>query len=122
MEDSTGSKQRKSAEIRLSGREASSGSVGHTAVYGPWGLIVQGPLDPNAEGILYADIDLEDALIPKLRHDVAGSYNRFDVMTVLANRAPHQAVQASDAIDEEETPDTAVYLGARSIRQSSPRS
>jgi predicted amidohydrolase len=71
----------------------SSGSVGHTAVYGPWGLIVQGPLEPNAEGILYADINLEDALIPKLRHDVGGSYNRFDVMTVLANRAPHQAVR-----------------------------
>ncbi len=93
----------------------SSGSVGHTAVYGPLGLLVKGPLDPNVEGILYADIDLEDALIPKLRHDIGGSYNRFDVMTVRANRAAHQSVretaeappqpEASGAIDKE-TPAT----------------
>lgn len=71
----------------------STGSVGHTAVYGPWGLPVAGPLEPDVEGILYADIDLEDALMPKLRHDIGGSYNRFDIMRVLVNRAPHESVQ-----------------------------
>ena len=71
----------------------SSGSVGHTAVYGPWGLPVAGPLEPGVEGILYADIDLEDALMPKLRHDIGGSYNRFDIMRVLINRAPHESVR-----------------------------
>jgi nitrilase len=70
----------------------STGSVGHTAVYGPWGLPVAGPLEPGVEDILYADIDLEDALLPKLRHDIGGSYNRFDIMRVLVNRAPHEAV------------------------------
>lgn len=70
----------------------SSGTVGHTAVYGPWGLPVAGPLDPDVEGILYADIDLEDALLPKLRHDIGGSYNRFDIMQVSVNRSPHRAV------------------------------
>lgn len=107
----------------------SSGSVGHTAVYGPWGLVVQGPLDPSVEGILYADIDLDDALLPKLRHDVGGSYNRFDVMTVLANRAAHQSVRETagappaaqtGAIDEEETPDTASrrrVVGVRSLKK-----
>ncbi len=88
----------------------SSGSVGHTAVYGPLGVIVQGPLDPNVEGILYADINLEDALLPKLRHDVGGSYNRFDVMRVLVNRSPHQSVRdaagENDAVEEHETPAT----------------
>ncbi len=75
----------------------SSGTVGHTAIYGPWGLIVAGPLEPGAEGILYADIDLEDALLPKLRHDIGGGYNRFDIMRVTVDRAPHQSLhQASE--------------------------
>lgn len=84
----------------------SSGSVGHTAVYGPLGLIVAGPLEQGVEGILYADIDLEDTLMPKLRHDIGGSYNRFDILRVLINRAPHDslrdttgaALQATDRI------------------------
>lgn len=71
----------------------SSGTVGHTAVYRPWGLIVAGPLEAEAEGILYADVNLDDALLPKLRHDIGGSYNRFDIMRVLVNRAPHQALR-----------------------------
>ncbi len=71
----------------------SSGSVGHTAVYGPWGLPVAGPLDPKVEGILYADIDLDEALLPKLRHDIGGSYNRFDVMEVVARRFRHQGIR-----------------------------
>jgi nitrilase len=70
----------------------SSGTVGHTAVYGPLGLPVAGPLDPDTEGILYADIDLEDALLPKLRHDVGGGYNRFDIMQVTVRRRPHRAL------------------------------
>jgi len=76
----------------------SSGSVGHTAVYGPWGLPVAGPLEPNTEGILYADIDLEETLLPKLRHDIGGSYNRFDIMRVLMNRTQYQSVQ--DVIED----------------------
>ncbi|HEY9460544.1 MAG TPA: carbon-nitrogen hydrolase family protein [Paralcaligenes sp.] len=73
----------------------SSGSVGHTAVYGPWGLPVAGPMEAGIEGILYADIDLEDALLPKLRHDIGGGYNRFDIMRVLVNRNPHRSLQDS---------------------------
>ena len=70
-----------------------SGTVGHTAVYGPWGLIVAGPLEAGVEGILYADVNLEDALLPKLRHDVGGGYNRFDIMRLTVNRAPHQSLR-----------------------------
>jgi aliphatic nitrilase len=70
----------------------STGSVGHTAVYGPWGLPVAGPLEQGVEGILYADIDLDDILLPKLRHDVAGSYNRFDIMSVRLIRGAQQGV------------------------------
>jgi hypothetical protein len=38
---------------------------------------------------------LEDALLPKLRHDIGGSYNRFDIMRVLVNRTPHRSLQDS---------------------------
>ena len=79
----------------------SSGTVGHTAVYGPWGLPVAGPLEPGVEGILYADIDLEDALLPKLRHDIGGGYNRFDIMQVTVRRRPHRALHPID--DEPQT-------------------
>ena len=81
----------------------STGSVGHTAVYGPWGLPVAGPLEPDVEGILYADIDLEDALMPKLRHDIGGSYNRFDIMRVLVNRAPHESFQDAIGVPQQAT-------------------
>jgi aliphatic nitrilase len=71
----------------------STGSVGLSAIYGPWGLPVAGPLEASAEGILYADINLEDALLPKLRHDIGGGYNRFDVMRVFVDRTPHQSLR-----------------------------
>ena len=81
----------------------SGGGVSHTAIYGPWGLPVAGPLEPHLESILYADINLEDMILPKLRHDVAGSYNRFDIMSVRLNRAAQQAVQEGpgDALPQE---------------------
>ena len=71
----------------------SSGTVGHTAIYGPTGYLIAGPVAQGVEEILYADIDLEDALLPKLRHDIAGSYNRFDVMQLTINRTPHKSLQ-----------------------------
>lgn len=74
----------------------SSGSVGHTAVYGPYGLPIAGPLKPDVEDILYADVNLEEALLPKLRHDIGGSYNRFDIMQVVINRSPHRSVREVD--------------------------
>ena len=70
----------------------SSGTHGHTAIYGPTGYIIAGPMEGDVEGILYADIDLEDAILPKLRHDIAGSYNRFDIMQLTVTRSRHRAV------------------------------
>jgi nitrilase len=49
-----------------------------TAVVGPTGEILAGPLG-DEEGIVYADVDIEDTVEPKLMHDVVGQYNRFDV-------------------------------------------
>ena len=41
----------------------------------------------SEEGIVYADIDLDDCIVPKQFHDVVGYYNRFDVFTLQVNRA-----------------------------------
>lgn len=76
-----------------------SGDNCHTAVYGPKGVPINGPLKPGDEGILYANVNLEDIIIPKLRHDIAtSSYNRFDIMSLRLRRYPLQPVH----IEEEE--------------------
>lgn len=49
-----------------------------TAIVGPTGEILAGPLG-DEEGIVYADINLEETVEPKLMHDVVGQYNRFDI-------------------------------------------
>ena len=36
----------------------------------------------GGEGILYADVDLESIIIPKINMDFGGHYNRFDVFEV----------------------------------------
>lgn len=79
-----------------------SGNSCHTAVYGPKGLPISGPLEPGYEGILYADVNLEDIIIPKLRHDVATSnYNRFDIISLQLQRHPLQPVHTEEARDQE---------------------
>jgi len=49
-----------------------------TAVVGPQGEIRAGPLG-DEEGIVYADVSVDETVEPKLMHDVVGQYNRFDV-------------------------------------------
>lgn len=86
----------------------STGSVGHTAIYGPHGLPIAGPMDPGVEGILYGEIDIEEIIVPKIRHDIAGSYNRFDVLSLRVNRRRNRPIVAegdgaadgSRAVDE----------------------
>lgn len=53
-------------------------SVGKSCIFSPSGEIIAGPLD-SKEGILYADIDLNDIIACKRRFDVAGHYARPDV-------------------------------------------
>jgi hypothetical protein len=63
-----------------------NGGTGLTGVFGPNGLIRAGPLVDNEEGILYADIDLEEGIKWKMYHDYSGNYNRFDVLSLNVNR------------------------------------
>ena len=45
-------------------------------------------VSPDQEEIVYAVCDIEAIIGPKLRHDVAGHYNRFDVLSLKLNRNP----------------------------------
>lgn len=56
-------------------------TLGAASIIGPKGQVLAGPMDAG-EGLLYADVDLEDLIIPKLIHDFAGHYNRPDVFSV----------------------------------------
>ncbi len=64
----------------------SKGSIGLTAIYGPNGKRLAGPLDPNEEGMVFAEIDIEKIIEEKLQHDIVGHYNRFDVVSLNLNR------------------------------------
>jgi len=55
---------------------------GGTSIIGPGGNIIAGPLPPG-EDILYADVRLDDVVIPKFIHDFAGHYNRPELFASL---------------------------------------
>ncbi len=54
---------------------------GGTCIIGANSLVLAGPMG-GEEGILYADLDLEDVVQAKLVHDYAGHYNRPDIFTL----------------------------------------
>jgi len=73
-------------------RMVNKGSRGLTAIYGPDGKHLAGPLDPNEEGMVIAEIDIEKIIEQKLQHDIVGHYNRFDVLSLNLNRQPQKAI------------------------------
>ena len=50
---------------------------GHASVIGPCGQVLTAPV--QGEGIVYAEVDLNDILTRKIAMDFAGHYNRADV-------------------------------------------
>jgi len=68
------------------------GSIGLSGIFGPNGKLLAGPLDPNEEGMVIAEIDIEQIIEAKLHHDIAGNYNRFDVLSLNMNRRPQTAI------------------------------
>lgn len=73
-------------------------SGGGSSIIGPNGEYLAGPM-PNGEGVLTAEITLEDAFPGKQVHNVVGHYSRWDVFSLNFNRerlspfgkiAPHQ--------------------------------
>jgi nitrilase len=63
-----------------------------TGMFAPGGSLFSDTVPPGEEGIIYADCDIESIIGPKLRHDVAGQYNRFDVLSLNINRTPCQPI------------------------------
>lgn len=72
-------KIRPDARARLDGQ-----SIAFSGVVGPDGRVV-GEALIDEEGIVYADIDLNRCIQPKLVHDIVGHYNRFDVFNFTVN-------------------------------------
>ncbi|HEX3506272.1 MAG TPA: carbon-nitrogen hydrolase family protein [Xanthobacteraceae bacterium] len=62
-------------------------SSAFSGVIGPDGRVVGEPLI-DAEGIVYADIDLNRCIQPKQMHDIVGHYNRFDIFDLKINGRP----------------------------------
>lgn len=60
---------------------------GGTSIIGPRGQHLAGPIYDKEE-ILYAEIDLEDAIREKHSRDVAGHYARPDVLQLVVNTRP----------------------------------
>jgi nitrilase len=60
-------------------------STGQSCIINPNGELISGPLD-SKEGILYADIDLQEIIAAKRKFDVVGHYSRPDVFNFSVNK------------------------------------
>jgi nitrilase len=58
---------------------------GGSSIVGANSMMVAGPMKGEEEGLLIADIDLEDCVKAKLVHDYSGHYNRPDIFTLTLN-------------------------------------
>ncbi|KAI0413927.1 carbon-nitrogen hydrolase [Xylaria grammica] len=59
----------------------------------------------HEEGILYANMNLEDCIEGKQYHDVVGAYQRLDVFDLRVNRSRKAPVEFTSSSEEEEFPD-----------------
>ena len=63
-------------------------STGNSCIINPKGEIIAGPLDAK-EGLLYADINLQEIIAAKRRFDSVGHYARPDVFNFSINTSQH---------------------------------
>lgn len=63
-------------------------------VMGPRGEILAGPVSGDDQ-VIYGDAQLSDAITLKRAHDVAGTYNRFDVFSLNVNATRHVPITVS---------------------------
>jgi nitrilase len=60
-------------------------------VFGPDGRLATDPLT-DAEGIVYAELDLEKQVSASMMHDITGHYNQFGVLALRLNRSQQRPV------------------------------
>jgi len=60
---------------------------GGSSIIGANSMILAGPMSGAEEGILTAEINLEDCVKAKAVHDYAGHYNRADIFRLTVNTA-----------------------------------
>ncbi|KAL1864711.1 hypothetical protein Daus18300_007513 [Diaporthe australafricana] len=65
---------------------------GFTMIYSPFGKSLAKPLAAHEEGILYADVDLDEKLSAKQNLDVVGHYSRPDMLSLRVNAHPSKPV------------------------------
>ena len=74
---------------------------GFTQIFGFDGKPLCEPLPAGEEGILYADVDLEDKLKAKMFLDVVGHYSRPDLLSLRVNTHPSRPVHYAKGPVEE---------------------
>jgi nitrilase len=67
--------------------------TGGSIIIDPTGNIIAGPLNGDVEGILYADVDLEQTVRDHFVHDFGGYYNRPDQLHLVVNDAEIDLVE-----------------------------
>ena len=67
---------------------------GGSVIVSPLGKVIAGPLY-GEEGILYADLDMNEIICSKVDFDVVGHYARPDVFQLWVNEKPAQPVKKS---------------------------
>ncbi|MES2414594.1 MAG: carbon-nitrogen hydrolase family protein [Pseudomonadota bacterium] len=66
-------------------------NTGYASIIGPSGQVLSQPLD--GEGVVYADVDLNDVMVSKILNDFAGHYNRPDVFSLHINEAVPEMIR-----------------------------
>lgn len=96
-----------SEEIVAAMEEASPGcrellerkSSAFSGIIDPQGNVIGDPLIDD-EGIVYAEIDLNQCIQPKQMHDIIGGYNRFDIFDLRVDRTPREPASFADLAAE----------------------
>jgi aliphatic nitrilase len=86
-----------------------------SGVIDPHGNVVGDPLI-DAEGIVYADIDLNTCIQPKQMHDIIGGYNRFDIFDLRIDRRARVSATFQDHSAPLDEPDEAARADIASAK------
>lgn len=71
---------------------------GGSSIIGADSMILAGPMSGTQEGLLVAELDLEDCVRAKLVHDYSGHYNRPDVFTLTVNTSVPVYVETGQGV------------------------